>query len=95
LSENTLNAAIRRLGYDKTEMTSHGFRTTASTCLHESGRFRSEVIELQLAHLDANAIRRIYNAAEYWDERVSMMQYWADLLDKMRMSRPLATLRAA
>jgi integrase len=95
LSENTLNAAIRRLGYDKTEMTSHGFRTTASTCLHESGLFRSEVIELQLAHLDANAIRRIYNAAEYWDERVQMMEYWADRLDEMRMSRPLATLRAA
>ncbi len=85
LSENTLNGALRRLGYSDDEMTSHGFRTTASTILHEAGKFRSLVIERQLAHLDKNESRRVYNAAEYWPERVEMMQWWADRLDEWRI----------
>jgi integrase len=94
LSENTLNSAIRRLGYEKDEMTSRGFRTTASTLLHESGRFRSEVVETQLAHQDKNTVRRIYNAAEYWPQRVEMMQFWADKLDHLWSQKPGSKLAA-
>ncbi len=76
-------------------MTSHGFRTTASTILHEAGKFRSLVIERQLAHLDKNESRRVYNAAEYWTERVEMMQWWADQLDQWRICMSYAIARAA
>ncbi len=95
LSENTLNGALRRLGYSDDEMTSHGFRTTASTILHEAGKFRSLVIERQLAHLDKNESRRVYNAAEYWPERVEMMQWWADRLDEWRIGSHNYTAFAA
>lgn len=83
LSENTLNAALRRMGYTKDEMTSHGFRSTASTILNER-RFRYDVIEFQLAHVEPDKVRRVYNRAKYWDERVELMQAWADLLDSFR-----------
>lgn len=87
MSENTLNAALRRLGFDKSEMTSHGFRAMAATRLNEMGQWSADAIERQLAHQDANAIRRAYtHAAEYWDERVRMMQAWADYLDVMRQA---------
>lgn len=85
MSENTLNAALRRMGFDKAEMTSHGFRAMAATRLNEMGNWSVDAIERQLAHQDANAIRRAYtHAAEYWDERVRMMQVWADYLDELR-----------
>jgi len=83
ISENTLNVALRRLGYSKDEMTAHGFRTTASTLLHEMG-WKSEVIEMQLAHRDRNKIRGVYNKAQYLDERRDMMQKWADYLDGLK-----------
>ena len=83
LSENAMNRALRRMGYDKEEMTSHGFRSTASTILNERG-FDPDVIEAALAHQDKNAIRRAYNRATYWPERVKLMQTWADLLDEFR-----------
>ncbi len=83
MSENTLNAALRRIGYSKEEMCSHGFRTMASTRLHEMG-WPSDIIEFQLAHADRNKIRGIYNRAEYLDKRVQMMQAWADYLDELR-----------
>lgn len=83
ISENTLNAALRSLGYTKAQMTAHGFRHMASTLLHESGKFPSEVIERQLAHADRNKIRAVYNAAEYLAERRTMMQWWADRLDAL------------
>jgi len=83
MSENTINVALRRLGYSKDEMTGHGFRTMASTRLHEMG-WKSEVIEMQLAHADKNKIRGIYNKAEYLDSRVAMMQAWADYLDFLK-----------
>ena len=83
ISENTLNAALRRLGYSKDEMVAHGFRTMASTRLHELG-WRSEVIELQLAHADKNTVRGVYNRAEYLEERRRMMQAWADYLDSLK-----------
>jgi len=83
MSENTLNAALRRIGYSKEEMCSHGFRTMASTRLHEMG-WPSDVVEFQLAHVDHNKIRGIYNRAEYLDQRTKMMQAWADYLDALK-----------
>jgi len=84
-SDNTLNAALRRLGYDRTELTIHGLRSTASTLLNESGKWNADAIERQLAHQDANEIRGAYtHAAEFWQERVRMMRWWADELDRMK-----------
>lgn len=83
MSENTVNAALRRLGYEKDEMTGHGFRRMASTLLNERG-FNPDWIERQLAHADENEIRDIYNAAEWLSQRREMMQAWADYLDELR-----------
>jgi integrase len=85
ISENTLNAALRRLGYSSKEMSTHGFRAMAATRLNEMGRWNPDAIERQLSHQEANAVRRAYTQrAEYWPERVSMMQEWADYLDELR-----------
>ena len=83
MSENALLAALRRLGYSKEEIVPHGFRTTASTLLHEQG-WNSRVIETQLAHVDQNKVRGVYNRAEYFEERTRMMQAWADFLDGLK-----------
>lgn len=91
LSENTLNVALRRLGYAKEEMTVHGLRTTASTLLHEMG-YSSDIIERQLAHQDRNKIRAAYNRAEYLPERRKMMQQWADYLDGLRAGATVTPL---
>jgi integrase len=88
ISENTLNAALRRLGYAKDEMSSHGFRATASTLLNESGRWSPDVIERQLAHLETNEVRRAYARSEYWNERVEMAKWWANYLDELRSILP-------
>jgi integrase len=80
MSENTMNAALRRMGYSKTEMVTHGFRTIASTTLNENG-FHWDWIERQLAHVEGNKVRAAYNAAEYLKERTKMMQWYADYLD--------------
>ena len=84
LSENTLNAALRRMGYGQDDATSHGFRATASSLLNECGKWPSDVIERALAHQDPDAIRRAYTRGEYWKERVAMNQWWADHLDTLR-----------
>ena len=85
MSENTLNAALRRLGYGTDEMTTHGFRAMASTRLNEMGGWNPDAIERQLAHQERDDVRRAYvHAAEYWLERVKMMQAWADYLDELR-----------
>jgi integrase len=63
------------------EMTSHGFRATASSILNESGLWNPDAIEAQLAHVEGNTVRRAYARAEFWEERVKMMSYWADRLD--------------
>lgn len=93
LSENAMNSALRRMGYSKDEMTAHGFRSTASTILNERG-FSPDVIEAALAHQDENEIRRAYNRATYWPERVKLMQAWADLLDAFKV-QPVRNSRAA
>lgn len=83
MSENTVNGALRRLGYSKDEMTGHGFRSIASTTLNEQG-WHPDAIERQLAHAERNAVRGAYNYAEHLPERRRMMQAWADYLDKLR-----------
>jgi integrase len=83
LSENAMNSALRRMDYSKDEVTAHGFRVTASSILNARG-LDPDVIEAVLAHQDQNAIRRAYNRASYWDQRVVLMQQWADLLDEFR-----------
>ena len=94
ISENTLNAALRRLGYGPEEMTTHGFRAMASTRLNEMGCWNPDAIERQLAHQESDDVRRAYiHAAEYWRERVRMMQAWADYLDELRDAGKVVPLR--
>jgi integrase len=84
MSENTVNAALRRLGYSGEEMTGHGFRSTAATRLNEMG-WHADAIERQLAHAETNKVRAAYtHAAQYLEGRVRMMQAWADYLDGLR-----------
>jgi integrase len=94
LSENTLNAALRRLGYAKDDMSSHGFRAAASSLLNECGKWNADAIEAQLAHVESNAVRKAYARAEYWAERVEMMAYWADRLVELRRGGIVVPLRA-
>lgn len=84
MSENTLNAALRRMGYAKEDMSAHGFRAAASTLLNESNRFSPDAIERALAHQDPDEVRRAYARGAYWQERVTMGQWWADHLDALR-----------
>lgn len=83
MSNNTVLAALRRMGYTKEEMSGHGFRAMASTVLHEQG-WPSDIIERQLAHAERNSIKAAYNHAQYLSERRKMMQAWADYLDGLR-----------
>ena len=94
MSENTINAALRRMGFAKDEMTGHGFRAVASTLLNESGKWNADAIEAQLAHVDDDAVRRAYHRAHYWRERVAMMAYWADYLAELREGAKIISLRA-
>jgi integrase len=82
MSEGTILAALRRMGYAKDEVSGHGFRRTASTFLNEMG-FNRDWIERQLAHREGNEVRGAYNAAHYLAERRVMMQRWADHLDQL------------
>ncbi len=93
LSDNAMNSALRRMGYAKDQMMAHGFRSAASTILNERG-YNPDVIEAALAHQHENEIRRAYNRATYWPERVKLLQEWADLLDEFR-ARSLKSKRAA
>ncbi len=83
MSENTINVALRRIGYDKQTMTGHGFRSMASTLLNEQG-FNRDWIERQLAHSERDESRAAYNYAEHVTERRNMMQSWADYLDGIK-----------
>jgi integrase len=93
MSENTINASLRRMGFTKEEMTGHGFRAVASTLLNESGKWNADAIEAQLAHVENDAVRRAYHRADYWTERVLMMSFWADYLDELRMGGKVTALR--
>ena len=92
ISDATLGAGLRRLGYARTEMTPHGFRSMASTLLNEQG-FPPDVIELQLAHKERNKVRAAYNKALRLDERRKMMQVWADHLDTLRAGGKVVPIR--
>lgn len=92
MSENTINAALRRLGFDKHTMTGHGFRALASTRLNEMG-WAPDLIERQLAHAPRNKVRAAYNRAQYLSERKKMMQAWADYLDALKAGSNVVALR--
>lgn len=91
ISDGTLNAALRRLGYSKEEATAHGFRATAASLLNESGKWHPDAIERQLAHQENNDVRRAYTRGEHWSERVTMMQWWADYLDGLKSAQRLSS----
>jgi integrase len=88
MSNVTILRVIERLGY-KGRMTGHGFRTIASTALNESGLFNPDAIERQLSHEQEDDIRAAYNRAEYFEQRVTMMQWWATQIDLMQDSQPV------
>jgi integrase len=77
MSENTLNAALRRMGYSGDEMTAHGSRASFSTLANESGLWNPDAIERALAHVEKNEVRRAYARGEHWDERVKLADWWA------------------
>lgn len=81
---NTMNLAIRKMGYGLNELSSHGLRSTFSTILNESGRFQDSWIEAQLSHIDKNKTRASYNHAEYLSQRIEMMQWWGDYINEYK-----------
>ena len=83
MSSNTVNWAIRSLGFTKEQFTGHGFRGMASTLLNEQG-WSWDAVERQLAHAESNGVRAAYNHADYLEERRRMMQAWADYLDNLK-----------
>ena len=86
MSENTVNAALRRMGSTSEDMTAHGFRSTASSLLNESGEWSPDAIERALAHGDRDRIRGVYHRGQHWDERVRMAQWWSDYLDRIKLA---------
>ncbi|MEM9840197.1 MAG: integrase arm-type DNA-binding domain-containing protein [Pseudomonadota bacterium] len=85
MSENTLNQALRRMGFGPDEHTSHGFRATFSTLANECGLWHPDTIERALAHAEKNAVRAAYARAEFWDERVKMANWWAEEIRGLRL----------
>ncbi len=86
MSDMAMNTALRSMGFSKDTHVPHGFRTTASTMLNQSGKFNPDAIEAELAHLDSNAVRGAYHRGIYWEERVRMAAWWADNCDLMKSS---------
>jgi len=93
ISENTLNGALRRLGFKGDQMTAHGFRAIASTLLNESGKWNPDAIERALAHGQDTGVRAAYHRGAYWDERVRMAQWWSDYLDGLRAGAKIIPLK--
>ena len=83
ISNNTLNMALKRMGFDD-RMCGHGFRTLALTSIQEQLKIDLRIADKQLAHIEKNKVTAAYNRAEYWEERVAMMQRWADLVDAQK-----------
>ncbi|MDO8264643.1 MAG: integrase arm-type DNA-binding domain-containing protein [Gallionella sp.] len=94
MSDNTVNTALRRMGYDNTEMTAHGFRAMARTILGEQLETDGEVIEAQLAHGKSGPLGSAYDRTTYMAQRRKMMHEWADYLDKLRVGAQVIPLRA-
>jgi integrase len=97
MSEGTLGAALKRLGYESSHHVPHGFRSSFSTMANESGPWRSDIVEAALAHGDEDRIRATYNRAGYEPERRKLAQWWADCCDEMRVERSakVVALRSA
>ncbi len=95
MCENTINGALRRMGYGADTMTAHGFRSTASSLLNESGKWNPDAIERSLAHADANQVRAAYHRGAYWPERVEMAQWWSDKLDALRTGATVVPIKAS
>jgi integrase len=93
ISDNTINQAIRRMGYDKDEMTAHGFRAMARTILEEVLHVQPEIIEHQLAHVVRDSLGRAYNRTTHLAARKKMMQTWADYLDGLKAGAKVISLR--
>ncbi len=87
LSDNTLNGALRRLGYSKEEFTAHGFRAMFSTIVNEKTNFKHEIIEACLAHSVGSNTSRAYNRADYLKQRKEVMQWWSDYLDAVKVAK--------
>ena len=94
MSDNTINAGLRRLGYSTDEMTAHGFRAMASTLLNESGKWHPDAIERALAHGDSDRVRAAYHRGAHWKERVAMAQWWSDHLDQLRKCAEVVPIKA-
>lgn len=94
MCENAINGALRRMGYGADTMTAHGFRSTASSLLNESGKWNPDAIERALAHADANQVRAAYHRSAYWGERVEMMQWWSDYLERLRIGADIIAFRS-
>lgn len=94
MSENTLNASFRRMGFSKDEVTAHGLRATASTLLNESGLWNPDAIERALAHGESNSTRGAYHRGLHWEERVQMAQWWSDYVDQLRKGNDVSQLLA-
>lgn len=86
ISENTLNAALRRMGYGADEVTPHGFRASFSSMANEAGLWSADAIERHLAHQEPNAVRRAYARGQHLDERWKLSVWWADRCDELRTS---------
>ena len=95
MCENAINGALRRMGYGADTMTAHGFRSTASSLLNESGKWNPDAIERSLAHADANQVRAAYHRGAHWAERVEMAQWWGDFLDTLRNGAEIVPFRVA
>ena len=94
MSDNTVNTALRRMGYNNTEMTAHGFRAMARTIMGEELEVNQEVIEAQLAHGKSGPLGEAYDRTTYMKQRRKMMTDWADYLDKLRQGAKVIQLRA-
>jgi integrase len=94
MSDNTINAALRRMGFAKDEMSAHGFRATARTLMVERIKgISADVIEAQLAHGKSGPLGNAYDRAEFMDQRCKMMCEWADYLDRLRTGADVIPIR--
>ena len=95
MCENAINQALRRMGYGKDDMTAHGFRSTASSLLNESGKWNPDAIERALSHADTDQVRSAYHRGAHWAERVEMAQWWSDHLETLRDGAKVIPIRTA
>ncbi|WP_394999190.1 tyrosine-type recombinase/integrase [Sphingomonas sp.] len=93
MCENAINGALRRMDYGPDEMTAHGFRSTASSLLNESGKWSPDAIERALSHADGDQVRAAYHRGAHWPERVAMAQWWSDHLEALRNGAEVISFR--